>query len=229
MSRIYANAIFNFSALTARSDGIFSDRAIGVHTLSARWIFLEHSGSDVTLFIQDKSIWETYVLNMPLSRRGWPCKSNSLRNAPGGVFFGQHRVLWQCPSLRACETDPRDSEEFHFTPYGDDDPLEFLSRPEGLRRSVLLAQRGVRSSQDFVDRPICDPTQQEFEKHVIERFWGIDTDVKSFNGPLAQRLLAWDINQCLERMGAVHHSLYSVRLNEYLTNTQDKLLAISAI
>lgn len=106
MQRIYENAWCSIAATKAKnsSEGLFSAREpvsvrpVVVHT---SW----HSIQSEPYALWDLGILDSHIDETPLMRRGWVVQERIL--APRILHFGQGQILWECCSLRACETFPR--------------------------------------------------------------------------------------------------------------------------
>lgn len=105
MERIYENAWCSAAATMARnsSEGLFSARdPVNVRPVAVEAFW--HSIRSETYILWDLDVLHTHIDDAPLMHRGWVVQERIL--APRILHFAHGEILWECCSLRACETFP---------------------------------------------------------------------------------------------------------------------------
>lgn len=105
MERIYENSWCSVAATMARnsSQGLFSDRdpvSVRPATVEAFW----HPFRSETYVLWDLNVFSSHIDDAALMHRGWVVQERIL--APRILHFAHGEILWECCSLRACETFP---------------------------------------------------------------------------------------------------------------------------
>lgn len=106
MQEVYANALCNIAALTARTDSLFSSRdpsRTDSHNVILDPLKLNH-GLDTPVLLHDEYRWHFNVDRSPLSRRGWVLQEQLL--ARRTLYYGADQIFWECRAGRRNETYP---------------------------------------------------------------------------------------------------------------------------
>ncbi|KAI9710261.1 MAG: hypothetical protein M1820_002755 [Bogoriella megaspora] len=104
MEEIYGNSYLSLAAVSADNcqQGLFWQRTSSgapPSVTSVNW-----GRRDTKSVVIREDFWKGEVLSEPLYTRGWVLQERML--APRILHFQRRQVLWQCPSLTACEAIP---------------------------------------------------------------------------------------------------------------------------
>ncbi|KAI9685013.1 MAG: hypothetical protein M1822_005405 [Bathelium mastoideum] len=105
MQEVYGNSYLSLAAVSADNceQGLFRQRTSSgapPSVTSVNW-----GCRDTKSVVIREDFWKGEVLSEPLYTRGWVLQERML--APRILHFQRRQVLWQCPSLTACEAIPK--------------------------------------------------------------------------------------------------------------------------